>query len=130
MDIAIISLIYSAEIIHGQTYGNSIMNKEGVIDEDMQSLVFSIRTLYSFAAIIMWLRLLYFFRIFRDTGYYIRMLVEVIKDIKYFIFIFALTIVAFAHAWFVFLKNGEETELENFAAALGYVYNLALGEFS
>ncbi len=78
----------------------------------------------------MWLRLLYFFRIFRNTGYYIRMLVEVIKDIKYFIFIFALTIVAFAHAWYVFLKNGEESELENFAVAIGYVYNLALGEFS
>lgn len=53
----------------------------------------------------MWIRVLYFFRVFRTTGYYIRMLVQVIIDIRYFIFVFVLTILAFAHAWFVFLKN-------------------------
>jgi len=37
-----------------------------------------VRTLYAFTAIIMWIRFLYFFRIFRTTGYYIRMLVNVI----------------------------------------------------
>lgn len=90
-----------------------------------------IRTLYSVTAILMWLRVLYFFRIFRSTGYYIRMLVEVIKDIKYFIFIFALTITAFAHAWFIFLKNGSEgSDLTSFSLSLGYVYRLALGDFS
>lgn len=59
------------------------------------------------------------------------MLVEVIKDIKYFIFIFALTIVSFAHAWFVFLKNGSDnTGINTFSLALAQVYRLALGDFN
>jgi nuclear transport factor 2 (NTF2) superfamily protein len=39
-----------------------------------------IRTLYAFTAIAMWLRFLYFFRIFKATNFYIRMIVEVVID--------------------------------------------------
>ena len=40
----------------------------------------TIRTLYAFTALAMWLRFLYFFRIVRSTGYYIRMIIMVIVD--------------------------------------------------
>lgn len=88
------------------------------------------RTIYSFASVFMWIRFLYFFRIFRNTGYYIKMLVQVVFDIRYFIFIFVLTIFAFAHAWYVFLKNNDEGPVFiSVFEALAYVYKIALGDF-
>jgi hypothetical protein len=41
-----------------------------------------VRTLYAFTAIAMWLRFLYFFRIVKATNFYIRMIVEVIIDMR------------------------------------------------
>ncbi len=32
MDIAIISLTYAAEIMHGETYGKTVIDKDGVVD--------------------------------------------------------------------------------------------------
>ena len=46
-------------------------------------------------SLIIWLKLLYFLRIFKSTGYYIRTIIEVIMDIKYFLLMLLLTIVAF-----------------------------------
>ena len=63
------------------------------------------RLLFSFVSLSIWIHLLYFFRIFRTTGYYIRMIVQVIDDIKYFIFIFAVVVIAFGNAFHVFLYN-------------------------
>ena len=39
-----------------------------------------IRCLYAITSFAIWLRFLYFFRVFKATGYYIRMIVEVIVD--------------------------------------------------
>jgi hypothetical protein len=60
-----------------------------------------IRNLYSITALAMWLRFLYFFRVFKSTGYYIRMVVEVIKDMGQFFFIFGITVFAFAQSNFI-----------------------------
>jgi hypothetical protein len=81
----------------------------------------------------MWTRFLYYFRIFKTTGYYIRMLVQVILDIRHFIFVFVLTIISFAHAWFIFLKNTDDdlggSALPSVKSAIAYVYLIALGDF-
>eukprot|EP00347_Sterkiella_histriomuscorum_P012361 403368887 len=128
MDIAIICLIYVAEIMQGNTIDHNVTKSEIEAHQNQQK---TIRTIMSVVAILLWLRLLYFFRIFRTTGYYIRMLVEVIKDIKYFIFIFALTIVSFGHAWSIYLRNGTEySDTETISHSMGFVYRLALGDFS
>lgn len=53
-----------------------------------------------------------------------------VVDIRYFIFIFVLTIFAFAHAWFVFLKNNDDGPVfESVMQAIAYVYLIALGTF-
>ena len=46
----------------------------------------------------MWLRLLYYFRIQKGTGYYIRMIEEVIYGMRYFFFIFLVSVLAFSQA--------------------------------
>ena len=64
-----------------------------------------IRTLYALTALAMWLRFLYFFRIYKETNFYIRMIVEVIIDMGQFFFIFLITVVAFGHAVYIFFLN-------------------------
>ena len=44
----------------------------------------------------MWFKFLYFLRIFKNTGYLISMIFEVIKDMRYFLLVLLITIVAFA----------------------------------
>lgn len=57
---------------------------------------------------------------------FFRMFVEVIKDVRYFIFIFVLTIVAFALAFFIILKNNGDFNQQNglitFAYSMAYIY--------
>ena len=54
--------------------------------------------MYSVVSLLMWLRLLYYFRISKGTSYYIRMIEEVIYGMKYFFFIFIISMLAFASA--------------------------------
>jgi Ion transport protein len=127
MDMIMILLIAIAE---GLTGGFS--HPDSTDTKKYESLSKVVRTLYSFAAIIIWVRFLYFFRIFRTTGYYIRMLMNVAADLRYFVFIFVLTIFAMAHAYFIFLKNGQNMGDDNVGFthvtdALAYVYNIPLG---
>jgi len=78
-----------------------------------------VRVLYATAVLLLWNRFLYFFRIFRSTGFYIRMLMEVTKDISYFLFIFSIVIVAFGHAFYLLSKNDSEGGLiDNFFMAI------------
>jgi hypothetical protein len=39
-----------------------------------------IRILYAFTALILWIRFLYYFRVFKTTNFYIRMIGEVVLD--------------------------------------------------
>lgn len=76
------------EIYEAVKYNNKIEN--GINYEE------SIRTLDAVAALLIWAKFLYFFRIFRSTGYYIRMVLEVYKDIRSFLFIFFTIVLAFS----------------------------------
>jgi len=91
----------------------------------------AVRTLYSVITLLMWIRFVYFFRIFRSTGYYVRMLSEVSKDVKHFLFLFGVTIVAFAHAYYLLLYNDSEGPiLEDMKAALAFTYGIPFGEYA
>lgn len=137
MDLALYSSIVVAEILHSRfyvLYPYYFKTSEGdYSDEGYEERSRAVRTIYSFSVIIMWIRFLYFFRIFRTTGYYIRMLVQVVMDIRHFIFVFVLVILAFAHAWFVLLKNNAPDDSDkmfgNVSLAIAYVYKIALGDF-
>ena len=61
--------------------------------------------IYSWIAIGMWTKFMYFFRIFRETGYYIQMIKDVFYDLRFFIMIFFATIAGFAQAYFILDLN-------------------------
>jgi hypothetical protein len=87
-----------------------------------------IRTLYSIATLLMWVKFLYIFRTQRSTGYYIRMLIEVHYDIIYFMFIFISIIICFAQAFFIFMMNSkEDISFDTMFDAVVYSYFLPFG---
>lgn len=53
----------------------------------------------SFAALLMWLKFVYFMRCTENTGWLVRMLVEVMRELRPFLFIYFITIIAFSDAF-------------------------------
>ena len=80
----------------------------------------------------MWFKFLYFLRIFKQTGYLIRMITEVIKDMKIFIFVLLIVIIGFADAFMsLSIPSDENAQFagKTFFAAIVYSYRTALGDF-
>jgi hypothetical protein len=59
---------------------------------------------------LLWFKFFYFLRIFASTGYYIRMIVDVMKDMIAFLLILLISIVAFADTFLALsMSNGADT---------------------
>lgn len=99
MEFSLYTLILVAEILAAITRWGDINKSDGL------HVVRVIRTLYSVATLLMWVKFLYIFRTQRSTGYYIRMLIEVHYDIINFMFIFISIIICFAQAFYIFMLN-------------------------
>lgn len=75
-----------------------------------------------------WLKFLYFLRIFESTGYLIRIIIQVCIDMRHFLFLLLLTFIAFGEA----IQSISDQTSENFTGYLGgvgYVYRMVLGDF-
>ncbi|CDW88872.1 wd-40 repeat protein [Stylonychia lemnae] len=95
------------------------------INEDFNRSILSISTLF------MWIKLLYVMRIFKNTGYLIRMLIEVVSDMGIFLLLLLITILAFGDS-FLRLSNGNSEDsqfIEHFFYAGLYVYRMILGDW-
>ena len=67
------------------------------------------RTMQAVGVFFMWIKLLYFFRIFKSYGYLIRLLILVIDDMRTFMAVFFFTIVAFSDSLLT-ISNGNTPE--------------------
>ena len=63
------------------------------------------RPINAICGLLTWLKFLYFFRIFRQTGHFIAMLVQVLSDMKVFMAVFTITLIAFAQAFLLLSNN-------------------------
>jgi len=81
----------------------------------------------------MWLKLLYFMRIFSNTGYLIRMIIIVIRDMKSFLLVLLIGLVAFGDTFLSIAKGNEDIGAtiftDNFVGSIIYTYNIILGGF-
>ena len=79
-----------------------------------------------------WLKFLYFLRIFSSTGYLIRIIIDVIKDMRFFLMILLLTFIAFGDSMY---QISSKNELDNMfisggtLGAVDYIYEIVLGNF-
>lgn len=82
----------------------------------------------------MWFKFLYFFRIFKSFGYLTRLIILVIYDMRHFLVVLFITIVAFSDA-FLTLSNGNRVEkgqeqfVDGFFDSIIFTYRIILGDF-
>jgi hypothetical protein len=81
-------------------------------------------------SLFIWLKFLYFLRIFDSTGYLIRIIIEVIIDMRHFLALLLLTFIAFGHAMYMISLGNEEPFIEgDFFYSIFYTYRMTLGDF-
>lgn len=91
------------------------------------------RSLQAVGVFFMWLKFLYFFRIFESFGYLIRIIIVVIFDMRHFLVVLLITIIAFGDS-FLTLSLGNQAEddrfVKSFSDAVIYTYRIVLGDFN
>ena len=70
------------------------------------------RPLNAVACFFMWIKFLYFWRIFRQTSKFISMIIAIISDLKVFLMVFLVTLTAFGNAMYVMSNNNPECDAE------------------
>ena len=83
---------------------------------------FSMQACASFG---MWIKIFYFLRIFRQTGFFVNMLLNVVTSIKTFFLLYLLILCSFGCSYFIMTPSEGGGILYN----LNYSYLLGLGEF-
>jgi hypothetical protein len=83
-------------------------------------------------SLLLWLKLLYFLRIYESTGYLIRIIISVCVDMRYFLFILFLTIMAFGDALRAISTSNlpQHQFIVYWWQSFAYVYRMILGDFS
>ena len=69
----------------------------------MLTITYAISGISSF---LMWIKLFYFLRIFRKTGYFVNMLLRVIREIKVFGLLYIMLIFVFGFTFFIMAPSG------------------------
>lgn len=80
----------------------------------------------------MWLKVFYFGRIFESTAALIRMVIEITFDMKYFLFVFILSVAGFGNCFMILARNyGTDSMFtgQTYWRAFIYSYNQAMGNF-
>jgi len=81
----------------------------------------------------MWLKFLYFFRIFDQTSYLIRMIVVVVIDMRHFLLVLLFMIIGFGNAFLVIAlgnTNEEVIFVDSYINSILYSYRMVLGDFA
>lgn len=83
-------------------------------------------------SLLLWLKLLYFLRIFRQTGYLIKIIIAVCIDMKEFLFILLLTIMAFGDSMRAISTSNmpQHVFIQDWWQSFTYVYRMILGDFN
>lgn len=91
-----------------------------------------IAVVQSTTTFLVWFKFFYFMRIFASTGYYIRMIVDVMNDMVAFLLILLVSIVAFADSFLALaMANSEDSGMRFVNGLIGsiiYTYRTILGD--
>jgi len=105
-----------------------------IVIQDFLRIKYDVQhSLHSLASFLMWFKFLYFLRIFKKTGYLIRMIIEVIIDMKVFFIVLMIVLCAFADAFLSLSTANVDEEIQfagnNFLSALLFSFRTSLGDF-
>ena len=85
------------------------------------------------SVLILYFKLFYFMRIFNSTAYLVRMIIEIVKDMKYFVWVLIIATMAFANAYYILGRNSSPHD-GNLAGnlitdAFIFSYQMGIGNF-
>jgi len=66
------------------------------------------RPLYGIATLFLWMKVFYFMRIFRDVGHLVRMIFQIIRQMRFFFIVFAMFIFAFSTTFYVLMADSSD----------------------
>lgn len=83
----------------------------------------------------MWLKAFYWLRLWANTSFYIKLILETIYDIRYFLILFLFILMTFGNAFLILNEGQPETFIpqyfgNSFANIMFDQYLLSLGEFN
>lgn len=109
-----------------------IMNSAVVIMEFSNASFANINRVASVSVLILYFKIFYYLRIFFETGYLVRMIIEIVIDMQNFVVVLLMAIMAFANSYYILGRNAADT---NFAGndvsdAFIYSWNTGLGNTS
>ena len=85
------------------------------------------------SVLILYFKLFYFMRIFNSTAYLVRMIIEIVKDMKNFVWVLMIATMAFANAYYILGRNSSPDD-GNLAGnvitdAFIFSYQMGIGNF-
>ena len=94
-----------------------------------------VRTLATLAVILLWFKSFYWLRLFGNTSFFVKMIVQTLADIRYFLILFIFILMTFGNAIFILSSDRKEEIYKNYVD-VGFLnvlldqYELSLGEFN
>ena len=106
-----------------------VLNTAVVIMEFSNAEFAQINRVSSVSVLILYFKIFYFLRIFFETGYLVRMIIEIVKDMRNFVLILLISVFAFANSYYILGRNSDSTNFagENVAGAFVFSWNMAIG---
>ena len=93
----------------------------------------TINAISSVAVLLIWFKLFYFLRIFFRTAHLIWMIIEIVWDMRYFVLVLFIAVVAFANTFYVLGENSDPGSDwfsgNNFILTFIFSYRMGLGDF-
>ncbi|CAI2381450.1 unnamed protein product [Moneuplotes crassus] len=108
-----------------------IMNTTVVIMDFADASFEDTNRVAAISVLVLYFKLFYFLRIFFATAYLVRMIIEIMIDMKFFVGVLMIATIAFANAFYILGRNSEEDNLagDNFIDAFIFSYKMGLGDF-
>lgn len=110
----------------------SVIMNTAVVIMDFTDVSFSnINRISAISVLVLYFKLFYFLRIFFATAYLVRMIIEIIKDMKFFVGVLMIATIAFANAFYILGRNSVGVNLagDNLIDAFIFSYKMGLGDF-
>jgi hypothetical protein len=84
---------------------NYTMCTSVIILDSIGAHITLIRPIASICVIILWIKLFYFLRVFESTSRLIRMIIEIVNDMKNFMVVLIIGILGFANGFYILSQN-------------------------
>ena len=86
-----------------------------------------VRAIFSVAVLFMWFKVFYLLRLFFRTAFLVRMILEIVYDMRWFLFVLLLAVGAFGHSFWLLSENPRSESSTRFVGsnilyALSYSY--------